>query len=619
MFNFLRKKPAKLLKAWDGKNSDTLDGREKILYNLANSLRESRVAMPAGPGISPDAKERIREKFYLKYFNLIGSREPSKLLLHEEDARQAEPAKEKTMTIQPKMKMILGYAGVAAIVLALALGYYLTRGQNGDYNGAIAAHLSVADGQVEKWNGSDWSAVAAGETFTAESQLRTGENSKAVLEFDEGSALRLDENTHVIMEKTSNKEISVLQVAGETYSRVNKTSGLTYVVKSGETETTAMGTAFGVATATSNWVKEGEKKVIVKVVESKVKVKIMKGEETLEKEVSEGEELIVDPEKPIEDSAQKLPLPKEETAKDGFFSWNREEDSKESYPLGILDDITGPEINIAEPLDGIKTDLNRVAVKGTTEAGAKIWVNGTETENNDGAFEKIIDLKTGDNSVEVKAKDESGNSTTKTIVVTRKGAVQTSPLYLKGYAATDGIHLSWSLSGITAPKGFKLVKSLNAYPSYPNDAAVYLDPQTKNYTWQIDDGKTWHFRVCVYTGSGCGSYSNDVKITAKSSGQIGKGEVYGTLALTGWVKTGTSVYLSWALSGNAPYGYKLIKSTVANPSYPGDEAVYISSPDLKGGYAWDVKTPGTYHFRVCAYNGGGGCVFYSNDYSITVQ
>ena len=620
MFNFLNKKSKNFFRAWEEKNPSELEAKEKMLYVLAGKIQEARLTSPGEVLISPEDKNRIKENFYHKYFNLIGSREIAQNLVSEENARQVKSRKEISMALPFNLdKTVLAWAGVAVVVLAIALGIYFIRGSGGILNGALAAHLSVADGQVETWNGSEWKSVAAGITLAGQSQLRTGESSKAVLEFDEGSALRLDENTHVILEEINNKNISLLQVTGETYSRVNKTSGLTYKIKSGDAETTALGTAFGVAAENSNWVKKGEKKVIVKVVESKVKVKIMKNNETLEKEVSEGEELIVDLTKPIEDAAKKIPLPKEETMQDGFYAWNRAEDNEKSYPLGVLSDATPPEIKITEPLDGIETELLRVAVRGTTEAGAKVFVNGAEAKNDNGNFEKIIDLKVGANTVEVKAKDDSGNLAKKSITVTRKGeAVQALPLYLKGWVDSLGVHLSWSLSGITAPKGFKLVKSLAAYPTYPGDSAVYLNPETMSYLWQVNDGKTWHFRICVYEGSACGAYSNDLKLTAKSSG-ASSNEIYGTLALTGWIKTQRIVYLSWALSGNSPYGYKLVKSLEPNPVYPGNEYVYLSSPDMKGGYAWDVVDPGTYHFRACAYNGGGGCVFYSNDYSVTVQ
>ncbi len=622
MFQFLHKKSNKLSRAWEEKTSADLGVKEKILYALAGKIQGARIARPGEFTVSATEKNRIRENFYHKYFNLVGGSATAQNLIKQE-AKAQESRKEISMTLPWKLsKTTLAFAGAAVVVLVLALGIYFTRGPagtSGIFNGALAAHLSVADGEVEIWNGSDWEAIAVGTTVAGQSQIRTGEASKAVLEFDEGSALRLDENTHVILEEVNNKNISVAQIAGETYSRVNKTSGLTYKVKSGDAETTALGTAFGVAAEKSNWVKKGEKKVIVKVVESKVKVKIVKNDETLEKEVSEGEELVVDMTKPIEEVAKKIPLPKEETAQDGFYVWNREEDSQKDYPLGVLSDNTPPEVNISEPLDGITTELVRVAVRGTTEAGARVFVNGMEAKNDNGNFEKIIDLKVGANTVEVKAKDESGNAALKKIIVTRKGeAVVASPLYLKGYASTDGIYLSWSLSGITAPKGFKLVKSLSAYPSYPGDSAVYINPDTRSYTWKILDGKTWNFRICVYEGGACGTYSNNLKIVAKSSGAA-SGEIYGTLSLTGWIKTGRIVVLSWALSGNSPYGYKLVKSIEPNPVYPGDEYYYTSSPDMKGSYAWDVKEAGTYHFRVCAYNGGGGCVFYSNDHSITVQ
>lgn len=619
MFKFLNKSK-KLITAWEEENPGELRAKEKMLYALAGKIRAMRLTSPGEVSIPLEMKNRIRENFYHKYFNLVGSKATAQNLIKEQTETR-ESRKESSMTLPFKLnlsKTTLAWVGAAVVVLALALGIYFTRGPGGILNDALAAHLSVADGQVELWNGSEWKSAETGITLAGQSQIRTGEASKAVLEFDEGSALRLDENTHVILEKIDNKNIDVLQVTGETYSRVNKTSGLTYRVKSGDAEATALGTAFGVATENSNWVKKGEKKVIVKVVESKVKVKIIKNEETLEKEVSEGEELVVDMTKLIEDAAKKIPLAKEETAQDGFYAWNRTEDNEKSYPLGVLSDVTPPEIKIAEPLDGIETELLRVAVRGTTEPNAKVFVNGAEAKNNEGTFEKIVDLKVGENTIAVKAKDDSGNSAEKNITVTRKGvAVQTLPLYLKGWVGSDGIHLSWSLSGITAPKGFKLVKSLEAYPVYPGDSAVYLNPETRSYTWKILDGKAWHFRICIYEGGACGTYSNDLKLVAKSSGAA-SGEVYGTLALTAWIKTERIVVLSWALSGNAPYGYKLVKSLESNPTYPGDEAVYISSTDSKGSYAWDVKNPGTYHFRVCAYNGGGGCVFYSNDHIITV-
>lgn len=74
-----------------------------------------------------------------------------------------------------------------------------------------------------------------------------------------------------------------------------------------------------------------------------------------------------------------------------------------------MDDITSPEIKIVEPLDGIETTLSRVAVKGETEAEAKVWINGAEAENKEDAFEKTLDFKIGTNTIEVKAKDLDGD------------------------------------------------------------------------------------------------------------------------------------------------------------------------------------------------------------------
>ena len=93
----------------------------------------------------------------------------------------------------------------------------------------------------------------------------------------------------------------------------------------------------------------------------------------------------------------------------------------------------------------------------------------------------------------------------------------------------------------------------------------------------------------------------------------------GNIVLAGVGKEGGKVYLSWTLTGSAPYGFKLVKSTNANPEYPpreGDQFKFISANTTN--YTWTGLTAGTtYHFRVGIYNGAGAITSYSNNMSVS--
>jgi hypothetical protein len=77
-------------------------------------------------------------------------------------------------------------------------------------------------------------------------------------------------------------------------------------------------------------------------------------------------------------------------------------------------------------------------------------------------------------------------------------------------------NISWVLSDMTSPKGFKVVIGEGANPVYPGNDYHYLtDPDVRTDTWtSLKSGETYHFRVCEYLGGFCGTYSNDVEITA---------------------------------------------------------------------------------------------------------
>ena len=78
------------------------------------------------------------------------------------------------------------------------------------------------------------------------------------------------------------------------------------------------------------------------------------------------------------------------------------------------------------------------------------------------------------------------------------------------------IYLKWTISGGDAPKGYKVVKSKDDNPKYPEDGYYkYIsDEDTKKVKLEgFDSGDKYHFRVCIYKGGSCGAYSNDIEVS----------------------------------------------------------------------------------------------------------
>lgn len=208
----------------------------------------------------------------------------------------------------------------------------------------------------------------------------------------------------------------------------------------------------------------------------------------------------------------------------------------------------------------------------------------------------------------------------KTATTTAKPAETpaTAGITLSGIKYDTGVKLTWKLNGVTAPEGFKVVKGLSANPTYGKDSAVYVKSTATSYAWTLKDGKTYHFRVCIYDGKNCSSYSNNITVTApKVDTQESSALPTGSLVL----KQVSGNNVSWTLNGSAPYGYKLVWSKTANPVYPNPDNIYqyYGSESTKSGTIMPTES-GTYYVRVCMYNTtgtGDKCLNYSNQLTIT--
>ncbi|MFA5986352.1 MAG: FecR family protein [Parcubacteria group bacterium] len=389
----------------------------------------------------------------------------------------------------------------------------------------INGQVEYAEGTVEVRESatSGWFTAAKGNIFAKGNELRTLGKSRAIVTFEDGSIVRLDENTHIVfVDNVQDIKIDVEQ--GEIFNSVAKNDARTYIVQTDRYAIKALGTEFGVT--------ESGDTTSVLVVESAVEVQNDAGN-TLDR-IEEGNKAKV-----VNDHVEKTVIADADLT-DDFIVWST-----------------------AKNEDGEKTD--------------------------------------GDN-----VKKDADNDTV------------TGSITLSGEKSSSGVRLHWGTKGVSAPHGFKIVKSTDANPVYPGDDYQYLtDSSVREYMWEITTGKKYHFRVCIYDGSGkCLQYSNDIYVDTPSGKDDGDGEYASSVSLSAKEDNG-DVKLTWEISGgDAPLRFKVVKSKDPNPVYPGDDYQYLSNRDVRK-YTWEGFPKGkTYHFRVCIYK-GGKCGTYSNDVKVS--
>lgn len=96
-----------------------------------------------------------------------------------------------------------------------------------------------------------------------------------------------------------------------------------------------------------------------------------------------------------------------------------ESDVSDSYVVAL--DATAPKIELEEPQDGQQYELRKnqmMTIKGTSEPGAKIYVNGRLTvAREDGTFSTTYQLQEGENKLKFEAVDKAGNTTEHEVTV----------------------------------------------------------------------------------------------------------------------------------------------------------------------------------------------------------
>ncbi|MEW5760891.1 MAG: right-handed parallel beta-helix repeat-containing protein [Candidatus Thermoplasmatota archaeon] len=82
--------------------------------------------------------------------------------------------------------------------------------------------------------------------------------------------------------------------------------------------------------------------------------------------------------------------------------------------ITVIRDTIAPDLNIVKPKDGIYINTSNVIIEGTTEEGARVFINGIEVEVKNGTFNKnfnttVILSEEGENIIVIEAVDKAGN------------------------------------------------------------------------------------------------------------------------------------------------------------------------------------------------------------------
>lgn len=412
---------------------------------------------------------------------------------------------------------------------------------------SIGAALTLAEGAVERsLDGETWLEVEPGATFYQLNYIRTDETSRAVITFDEGSAIRLDNNTTVRLAKMRSDTIVIENMNGEVYSRVIASENRSFSVKTSNETFLAHGTAYK---TTNTEEREGVEVYQSSVEASEKKESVEEGKQYYKKNTTDTEQ---------EGKVTDIDL---ETLKaNEFIQWNLDQDEKTTdyqNALGILGKLketttTKANENKEDTTPSVPNPNDNTSDKGisfsaaATSSGISFSWSVAGVTTNDGF--KIVK---GTSSTPTYGSDESNyigdsNARSATWNIADGGtyhfricayrasagnceaysnAVQVTapnnpPEAVQAGTVSLSINLGqagWTFTG-TAPHGFKLVMSTSPNPVYPAHSVQYINPGTTSIEMPDKSAGTYYVRICKYTASpsvagGCTDYSNEVTYT----------------------------------------------------------------------------------------------------------
>lgn len=452
-----------------------------------------------------------------------------------------------------KHRKLFIIAGIAVAILGLIAATIIillrptepaastnTKAQTSTQVASQGAAITYTEGTVEYTKAGKWQPVANSPSLSAGDSVRTGNAARTIIALDDGSAIRLDQNSEVTLTRLTVNSVVITNKTGNVYSRVTASTSRTFDVIVNDQTYTALGTAFKTTNDSST---EG-----VAVYHSKVSVK---GKATVEEGKSyylkATDTTKLDKVTDIDVNALKA---------DAFLKWNKAEDEKETAfadKLGVLKDIDKPaEAPAQTPAPAQKPATSTTPAVGISALGAKVdngikvsWsTTGIDTKNGfkvaysksnatpaygqdsakyvEGSANSVtLELKDGKTwHIRVCRYDGDGKcsyySNTVSVTAPLIEAAKVTPGTVS--AVLSGNTLSWSFTG-SAPYGYKVVWNTSGSPTYPtsgeNAGAKYMSSgNSLNVSENISNPGVYKVRVCAYANgtdsNACLYYSNEV-------------------------------------------------------------------------------------------------------------
>lgn len=389
----------------------------------------------------------------------------------------------------------------------------------------LGASIASVEGTVQFSSDSEsWKDAEGGESLAHLDYIRTLDDSRAIVLFDDGSIVRLDANTVIYLSSLQKDASEITLQTGQVYNRVVESENSTYTVVTANERFTALGTAFSTSTDDS--------KDELAVYESKVEV------ESQDVVVSEGNKYDTE-------SKESSALDIDALEDDEFTQWNKEKDSeidKFKDKLGVLADKKEKQ-NESKPTPQSTQPAGITLSAATTDKGVKLnWsVSGLSLKQ---GFKLVRDKTDSTPSYGQHQAQYVGDTTTRSAIWyddsggtyyyriciyedgtcgTYSNSVQVKSPFVKKETVKSGTvnleingsKISWNLEGGNAPHGFKIVMSKSQNPTYPEHSIKYVGAGTSSVTLPEKSAGTYFVRVCKYTNgtqeAGCVDYSNQVE------------------------------------------------------------------------------------------------------------
>lgn len=409
----------------------------------------------------------------------------------------------------------------------------------------IGAQIVWVEGSVEyKQSEGDWKRASADIDLAAGDSVETLADGRAIINFDDGSAIRLDNKTKVVLASLKPEHLTIKNESGQVYARVTKSVRI-FDVQAGETVYESLGTAY----KTIN--KDDQKGV--EVYESKVKVIDKDKKETI---VDEGNKYLLENKADTKVENKLVKISETDLAKDVFVLWNKEQDKKITEPEeeaakeieDLVPTTTVVEIKDEEPEQPVVPESKIVLSAVKVDGGIKFtWtVSGVDVEQGFKLVRStaVNPVYPGNDYQYLTNKDQrsytwgikdgktyyfrvcqylggkcgvySNNIKITAPLVEKTTEVPTGDVSSIALSAGSG-KVVWKATGVSE-QGFKVVWSKNSGPTYPcrdGDKYNYLsDPSANASALDAFDGAgTYYVRVCEYLGGKCGVYSNQVTVT----------------------------------------------------------------------------------------------------------